>query len=344
MVAKNKQKCIATLLLGLGLLLVVPQLLGCGGQIAFSDMSAIAIEGTPPAPPPAPPPPPEPPKRVEVTADRIDIKEKIMFDYDKATIKPESNSLLNEIASVIKANPQIKQISIEGHTDNVGSEKYNQNLSEERTASVRKYLIEQGGVAENVLVSKGWGETKPVADNETEEGKEKNRRVEFLITAQDEIKKVMETDPKTGEQREVSKVVKPAEIPAAETPAAKTPKEEKAEKAKMTKEEREEKAKKAKEEKAEKAKQAKAEKAEKAEKAKQAKAEQEAKAKQAKEEKAEKAKQAKAEREAKAKQAKEEKAEKAKKAKEEKAKAATTIKGAAKASIKVGSDAKKEAK
>jgi outer membrane protein OmpA-like peptidoglycan-associated protein len=178
-------------------------LVGCGGQMVFSDSNAIVIGGDlPPPPEPPPPPPPPKPKRVEVTADKIVINEKIMFDFDKATIKPESHDLLNEVVSVIKENPHIRKISIEGHTDSDGSDKYNQKLSEGRANAVKEYLVEHG-TADGMLTSKGWGESKPIADNDTPEGKEKNRRVEFLITAQDEVKKTIEIDPKTGEKREI---------------------------------------------------------------------------------------------------------------------------------------------
>src|SRR5215217_1062276 len=100
---------------------------GCGGTIQFADDRPIQVVGTLP-----PPPPPPKPERVVVKKDRIEINEKIQFDFDKATIKPESNDLLNEIVSVIKKNPQIKKLSIEGHTDSDGSDKYNQSLSERR--------------------------------------------------------------------------------------------------------------------------------------------------------------------------------------------------------------------
>jgi OOP family OmpA-OmpF porin len=182
-------------------------LVGCGGTIAFADAKALVVTGTPPppAPPPAPPPPPEPapaPKRVEITADKIVITEKVQFDYNKATIKTDSNSLLDEIASVIKSNPQLRKISIEGHTDSDGSDAYNLKLSRDRAGSVMRYLVEHG-VDAGRLVSAGFGEQKPIAGNDTAEGKEKNRRVEFLITEQDEVKKVYELDPKTGEKRVV---------------------------------------------------------------------------------------------------------------------------------------------
>jgi len=190
-------------LIAVGLFVAALPLTGCGGPKVFADQSAMVIVGTPPAPPPPPPPPPPPePKRVEVTADKIVINEKIQFEFDKATIKEESYDLLNEIVSVIKENPQIKKISIEGHTDSDGSDKYNQKLSESRAAAVKQYLVDHG-IEEGRLTSKGWGEAKPIADNETEEGKEANRRVEFLITEQDEVKKVVEIDPQTGKKKEV---------------------------------------------------------------------------------------------------------------------------------------------
>jgi outer membrane protein OmpA-like peptidoglycan-associated protein len=190
-------------LLAVTLFVAAFSLVGCGGPTVFSDNTAIAIGGDlPPQPPPPPPPPPAAPKRVEVTADKIVINEKIMFDFDKSTIKPESFSLLDEVAQVIKDNPQIKKISVEGHTDSDGSDKYNQKLSDGRAASVKKYIVDKG-VPETMLDSKGWGESKPIADNNTPEGKEKNRRVEFLITAQDAVKKTVEVDPKTGQPLEV---------------------------------------------------------------------------------------------------------------------------------------------
>ena len=186
---------------------IVVALSGCSGTMAFSDTSSIAIEGTlppPPPPPPAPKPePPPPPKRVEVTADQIVIHDKILFEVDKAVIRTESYSLVDEITQVVKDNPQIKKLSIEGHTDGDGSEKYNQTLSDKRAAAVMQYLVDHGVPADR-LASKGFGESKPIADNATAEGKEKNRRVEFIITEQDQVKKTFEVDPKTGEQHEVT--------------------------------------------------------------------------------------------------------------------------------------------
>lgn len=171
----------------------------CSGPMTFVDDRPIAILGDPPAPPA---PPPAKPQRVEVKQDRIQINDKILFDVDKATIKPESHDLLNEIVRVIQQNPHIKKLSIEGHTDSDGSDKHNQKLSDARAASVRQYLVDHGITADK-LTSAGFGESKPIASNDTADGKEKNRRVEFLITEQDEITKVYEVDPKTGERKEV---------------------------------------------------------------------------------------------------------------------------------------------
>jgi OOP family OmpA-OmpF porin len=166
--------------------------------------------GDPPPPPAPPPPKPEPkPERVTVKQDRIEIKEKIMFDVDKATIKPESHGLLDEIVGVVQKNQQLKKISIEGHTDSDGSDKYNRKLSDQRAGAVKAYLVEHG-VVEQRLASIGYGESAPIADNGTAEGKEKNRRVEFLIKEQDEVTKVFEVDPKTGERREVKSETTPA--------------------------------------------------------------------------------------------------------------------------------------
>jgi len=165
-------------------------LAACTHTLVFSDPSPIVITGNPPAPP-APPPPPEPPKpveppapkRVEVQRDQIVIHEKIQFETNKAAIKPESGSLLEEITQVIKGNPQITRLSIEGHTDSTGADKHNQKLSEQRAAAVRDHLVQHGVEAER-LSSRGWGKSKPIGDNSTATGREENRRVEFVIVEQ----------------------------------------------------------------------------------------------------------------------------------------------------------------
>jgi outer membrane protein OmpA-like peptidoglycan-associated protein len=181
--------------------LIVSAAVGCGGVIQFSDQSALAIKGTPPAPPP---PPPQEEKRVVVRDDRIEIKEKIQFAYNDAKILPASDSLLTELATVFKDTPRIKKVEIGGHASSEGSDEHNMELSDRRAKSVMKWLVSKGGVAADRLTAKGFGETKPlVSPDESEADREKNRRVEFLILDQDITQKKIEIDPKTGEEKVV---------------------------------------------------------------------------------------------------------------------------------------------
>jgi OOP family OmpA-OmpF porin len=138
----------------------------------------------PPPPPPPPEPPPEPPKRVELKQDKIQINEKVQFEYNSSKILEESHSLLDEVASVIKENDFIKKIQVEGHASSEGADDYNMRLSDARAKAVREYLV-GAGVPADKLVAKGFGETKPIVSNDTEEGREQNRRVEFNILEQD---------------------------------------------------------------------------------------------------------------------------------------------------------------
>jgi outer membrane protein OmpA-like peptidoglycan-associated protein len=180
---------------------------GCGGTIQFQDSSAIGVMGTPPPPPPADDPPPEP--RVEVRDDRIVIREKIQFAYNSARILEGSFDLLEEIAKVMNENPQIKKIEIGGHASSEGSADYNMNLSDRRAKAVQKHLTTIGKVDATRLTAKGYGVTQPlVANDDTEEKRERNRRVEFLITEQEVTKKKVAIDPKTGEETVVEKTKK----------------------------------------------------------------------------------------------------------------------------------------
>lgn len=104
----------------------------------------------------------------------------IFFETNKATLKSASYAELNRIKKIMDKNPQLK-IEISGHTDNVGDKSYNQNLSLKRAQAVLDYLKNKG-IETNRMSSKGYGMEKPVADNSTEEGRAKNRRVEFTIT------------------------------------------------------------------------------------------------------------------------------------------------------------------
>jgi OmpA-OmpF porin, OOP family len=101
----------------------------------------------------------------------------INFETGKSDIKPESQPIIDQLSEMLKQNPTLK-ISIEGHTDNVGGDITNQPLSESRAKSVMNALISKG-IEVSRLKSKGWGQSKPIADNNTEEGRAKNRRVEI---------------------------------------------------------------------------------------------------------------------------------------------------------------------
>lgn len=122
-----------------------------------------------------------PEAKVTVTKDKLYIADKIFFQTGKAAIKAESNDLLKEVARVLIAHPEIRKLRIEGHTDNVGKPAANLKLSKARAASVKAFLVQQK-VAAKRLEAAGFGDTRPLVDNATEESKARNRRVEFFIT------------------------------------------------------------------------------------------------------------------------------------------------------------------
>jgi len=118
---------------------------------------------------------------VVVTETKIELKQTVFFDTNKATIKSVSFALLNDVAQALTDNPKIK-VEIGGHTDSQGNDSFNLKLSQKRAESVRTYLIKKG-VTSDRLVPKGYGENVPIADNRTSDGRAQNRRVEFVITA-----------------------------------------------------------------------------------------------------------------------------------------------------------------
>lgn len=105
----------------------------------------------------------------------------IFFEFDKFDLKKESRTEMGKLISFLQKNSKMK-IEITGHTDNIGSKTYNQQLSENRANSVREYLV-QNGIPSERLLSKGFGDTKPIADNSTEAGRTQNRRTEFSIVS-----------------------------------------------------------------------------------------------------------------------------------------------------------------
>ncbi|MFO0723259.1 MAG: OmpA family protein [Myxococcota bacterium] len=119
-------------------------------------------------------------EHVEVTSEKITIDTKIHFGFDSARIEPESFSILNQVALTVKANPELKLIRIEGHTDSRGADDYNLVLSQRRAEAVVAYLVSRGVEPER-LEAVGYGEQKPLVAGESEEAWATNRRVEFTI-------------------------------------------------------------------------------------------------------------------------------------------------------------------
>jgi len=103
----------------------------------------------------------------------------IFFDFGKSTLRAESFPELNRIVSLMSLNPAL-EIEIAGHTDNTGADNFNLQISDERAKAVKAYIISKG-ISETRISAKGYGKTKPVAGNDTEAGKQLNRRVEFTI-------------------------------------------------------------------------------------------------------------------------------------------------------------------
>ena len=163
--------------------------------VALALAAGCATEPEKPAPAPAavpapkPPPPPEPKPRAEApkpaaekpkpVAEKGTFAADVLFDFDKAVIKPEGKSKLDDISNKVRGVNLEVVIAI-GHADSIGSDAYNQRLSVRRSESVKAYLVSKGLEA-NRVYTEGKGEKQPVADNKTKEGRAKNRRVEIEV-------------------------------------------------------------------------------------------------------------------------------------------------------------------
>ena len=137
----------------------------------------------------APRPPPGP-DRVVLLPSNIVISDKVQFKTNSAELLEASFKLLDEVVTVMSANPQIEQVRVEGHTDSTGDPAYNKTLSQNRAASVMAYLVKKG-IAQGRLTSEGYGPDKPIADNKDAAGQDANRRVEFFIVKQGQIKTIV---------------------------------------------------------------------------------------------------------------------------------------------------------
>ena len=118
--------------------------------------------------------------RVVVTDTKIEILDKVYFEYNKAVIKSESFPILDAVAATLEGNPDIQLIEVQGHTDERGNDAYNLELSDKRAKAVVKYLADKG-IAADRLQGQGYGETQPIERKSNEAAWAKNRRVEFLI-------------------------------------------------------------------------------------------------------------------------------------------------------------------
>jgi outer membrane protein OmpA-like peptidoglycan-associated protein len=121
---------------------------------------------------------------VVIQKGRLVLKEQVFFDTGKSTIKPRSFKLLDQAVQVIQQHPEVDKMVIEGHTDDRGSAEFNRTLSQARAESVKSYLVSKG-VEPSRLDAKGFGPDRPIASNQTAEGRAVNRRVDFIIVTPD---------------------------------------------------------------------------------------------------------------------------------------------------------------
>ncbi|SEA54042.1 Outer membrane protein OmpA [Arachidicoccus rhizosphaerae] len=116
----------------------------------------------------------------------VEFNSKVLFGFDQSSLTDASRNTLNNLITILNKYPQTN-LEVQGHTDNTGAASYNMTLSVKRATAVSDYL-KANGIAGSRLTVKGFGETVPKYDNNTEDGRAQNRRVEFLITANDQMK------------------------------------------------------------------------------------------------------------------------------------------------------------
>jgi outer membrane protein OmpA-like peptidoglycan-associated protein len=120
-------------------------------------------------------------QKFEKVIDRLTLR--VNFDLDKSDIRPRERAELQKAITFIRKYPRAK-VRLEGHTDSIATEEYNQRLSERRADAVMDYLVKEGACAAANITTVGYGESRPVASNDTEEGRAQNRRVEVLILSE----------------------------------------------------------------------------------------------------------------------------------------------------------------
>ncbi|TAK81981.1 MAG: OmpA family protein [Betaproteobacteria bacterium] len=148
---------------------------------AAAPAPAPAPQAAPPAaaPAPVPAPAPKPAAKPKPVAEKITFAADVLFDFDKATIKPEGKAKLDELAAKVK-DINLEVVIAIGHTDSIGADAYNQKLSVRRAESVKAYMVSKG-IQPNRVYTEGKGEKQPIASNATKDGRQKNRRVEIEV-------------------------------------------------------------------------------------------------------------------------------------------------------------------
>ena len=121
------------------------------------------------------------PGRVTVRADRLELREPILFDTGKATIKPQSHALLDDVARALGDNAWIAELEVGVHSDERGADAFNLRITDDRAAAIKAYLVAHGVAAARVTAH-GYGETRPLCNEHNEACWSRNRRVEILIT------------------------------------------------------------------------------------------------------------------------------------------------------------------
>ena len=151
------------------------------GAVVCAILGHVFLDPAPeieePPPPPLPPPTPEP--TPEPVIKRRIVLRGVNFDFNRADIRPDSRPILDQAVEVLRDNPGVLIVS-EGHTDAVGSDEYNLALSIRRAEAVFRYLVNRGIAPERLRVE-GFGESRPVATNDTDSGRAQNRRVELRV-------------------------------------------------------------------------------------------------------------------------------------------------------------------
>lgn len=147
----------------------------------------LRIVGTPPALPSAPeppPPPPPPPPKVALEGQRITLLEPLGFVGKTPELDPAAEPVVEELVVLLESTPRLLLLSIEVHTDLVGNKRQNKKATQAQAEALRDRLVSAGVAAER-LVAKGWGETQPLVEEETEDANQSNRRTELVILEMD---------------------------------------------------------------------------------------------------------------------------------------------------------------